>query len=242
MFRVIAFDWGNTLAHSERLKGKLNAGDRERLLRKAGFNVPRGFSQAFEAAAHEHQRVWGDHRRHDWRPVYEKAFARCGGSFSTRSWQAFLHVFLDYAGSQTRLFPGVKPMLARLAAKGYVLALVSNANEDVLRSELRGAGVERFFRHIIISQTERAEKSQLKPFQTLLRRLNQGRRKRISPSEVLMVGDRADEDAYAKRIGIRVVLLTNGLSHQPGVPEQPDYEIKDIRELPDLLERIENPN
>jgi HAD superfamily hydrolase (TIGR01662 family) len=239
MFRVIAFDWGNTLTRSYHAAKLLEGGWRAKLLRQAGFRVPAGFARAFDEERRRHEaRSWGSYKRFDWYEPYKRAFGRCGAPFSDKKWRRFTRLFLLFMARKSRLFPGVRRLLASLKKKGYLLVLVSNAKRDVLRAEMRRPGISQYFRFLIVSETERAEKSHLKPFRTLLRLVNKDRRRKIQPHEILMVGDRADEDTYAGKMGMKTVLLTHGLSHEPGICEKADWEIDDIRELPALLKRI----
>jgi HAD superfamily hydrolase (TIGR01549 family) len=62
------------------------------------------------------------------------------------------------------------------------------------------------------------------------------------PHQCVMVGDRIDKDVIpAKMLGMKTVLARNGLhkNQVPRIPdEMPDVEIRDIRELPEAIEKI----
>ena len=105
-------------------------------------------------------------------------------------------------------------------------AIVSNADHEHLAAWKFTLPVE----FILVSETARAYKPQPLMFQRALERL------RLAPDEVLHVGDSEVDDVKgAKAAGLRVAWVNrNGRTRRPGVP-QPDFEIRDLTELPGLL-------
>jgi FMN phosphatase YigB (HAD superfamily) len=85
-------------------------------------------------------------------------------------------------------------------------------------------------KYVVISETVRAYKPHPRMFETALEQL------KLAPHEVLHVGDSQVDDLQgAKGAGLRVAWLNRrGRSRLPGIPA-PDFEIRDLTELPQLL-------
>jgi len=105
-------------------------------------------------------------------------------------------------------------------------AIVSNADHEHLASWNFKWPVQ----FIVISEAVRAYKPHPRMFQRALEQLG------LQPHEVLHVGDSDVDDVKgAKAAGLRVAWLNRtGRSRRPDVPP-PDFEIRDLTELPALL-------
>lgn len=114
-----------------------------------------------------------------------------------------------------------------LTALGHLpSAIVSNADQEHVAAWTFTLPV----RFILISESVRAYKPDRRVFETALARLGLG------PEEVLHVGDSDVDDVKgAKAAGLRVAWVNrDGRPRRPGVPA-PDFELRDLRELPKLL-------
>lgn len=117
--------------------------------------------------------------------------------------------------------------LAVLNALGPIpSAIVSNADHEHVAAWNFALPV----RFILVSETVRAYKPHRLVFQRALEHLG------LRPNEVLHVGDSDVDDVKgAKAAGLRVVWVNrNGRRRRPDVP-QPDFEIRDLTDLPALL-------
>jgi len=105
-------------------------------------------------------------------------------------------------------------------------AIVSNADHEHLATWNFTWPVQ----FIVISEAVRAYKPHPRMFQRALEQLG------LQPHEVLHVGDSDVDDVKgAKAAGLRVAWLNRtGRSRRPDVPP-PDFEIRDLTELPALL-------
>jgi len=105
-------------------------------------------------------------------------------------------------------------------------AIVSNADHEHLASWNFKWPVQ----FIVISEAVRAYKPHPRMFQRALEQLG------LQPHEVLHVGDSDVDDVKgARAAGLRVAWLNRtGRSRRPDVPP-PDFEIRDLTELPALL-------
>jgi 2-haloacid dehalogenase/putative hydrolase of the HAD superfamily len=126
--------------------------------------------------------------------------------------------------TRVSLYPETLPTLRALAAVPTVI--VSNADAEHTAAWTFDWPVK----HVVISEAVRAYKPHPRMFETALEQL------KLAPSEVLHVGDsQVDDLRGAKAAGLRVAWLNRrGRSRLPGIPA-PDFEIRDLMELPGLL-------
>jgi len=124
-----------------------------------------------------------------------------------------------------------KDAVRRLAEK-YRLGLLSNFDDSRTGWEIMAdTGVKDKFEAIIISADVRLRKPNPKIFAKMLEMLN------LEARDVLFVGDTPHHDVGgAKAVGMAAAWISR---HALPIPEgvaQPDYTIRDLAELPDLLE------
>ena len=128
--------------------------------------------------------------------------------------------------------PGAEELL-RTLAPDCDLYLASNGVASVQHSRIESAGIARYFKGIFISEEMGAVKPQREYFEACFARIPG-----FDPSRAIMVGDSLTSDI---RGGINAGILTCWLNYngKPGREDiRPDYEIRDISELPELLERL----
>ena len=115
-----------------------------------------------------------------------------------------------------------------LVRRGWRIAVLSNADDDFLLPNLERMGVE--FEAILSSEEARVYKPRPELFQEILRRL------KVTPEEAVYVGDRQLEDVQgARQAGMKAVWINRyEAGADPKLP-QPDYQIKNLLELPRVL-------
>jgi 2-haloalkanoic acid dehalogenase type II len=135
----------------------------------------------------------------------------------------YVELFFELT-TKVELYPEVPEVLRALAA--VRTAIVSNADQEHLAAWRFSLPVE----FIVISESIRAYKPDPRVFRTVLERLG------LEAHEVLHVGDSDVDDVKgAKAAGLRVAWLNReARRRRPDVP-QPDFEIRDLKELPSLL-------
>jgi 2-haloacid dehalogenase len=128
--------------------------------------------------------------------------------------------------TRVSLYPETLPALRALGAVPIVI--LSNADAEHTAAWTFDWPVQ----HVVISEAVGAYKPHPRMFETALERL------KLAPSEVLHVGDsQVDDLKGGKAAGLRVAWLNRrGRSRLPGIPA-PDFEIRDLTELPRLLSR-----
>ncbi|PKB84335.1 MAG: hypothetical protein BZY88_00210 [SAR202 cluster bacterium Io17-Chloro-G9] len=133
--------------------------------------------------------------------------------------------------SQRPAYPETREALASVQ-RHYRTALLSNADEDYFRPNLKLLGVE--FEQVLSSEEARSYKPQPGLFLEMLRRLA------VTPDECLYVGDRQFEDVKgASGVGMGTVWLNRTEAPlDPKLPA-PRYQINNLLELPALLTRIQ---
>jgi HAD superfamily hydrolase (TIGR01509 family) len=126
--------------------------------------------------------------------------------------------------------PAHRALLARLAPR-FRLGIVSNFDyAPTVHSILEREGITDLFDAVVVSAEVGWRKPKPVIFEAALSRI------RVSPAEVLFVGDRADIDVVgAKQVGLAVAWVNREGEPLPeGIPS-PDYEIRDLDALCPLL-------
>ena len=136
-------------------------------------------------------------------------------------WKLFLH--------EGELRPHAKETLSYLKRRGYKLAVVTNWSTVRGNEVIDAFNLRKYFDLIIISEDVGGEKSTTLPFKAALEKLG------LKPEEVVMVGDRDDEDIFgAKLLGMKAVKI-HGSHRVFGETRKADYEINDLIELKEIL-------
>ena len=160
---------------------------------------------------------------------FELLFAECGypysGEEACRRYEGLLcerHWFM----------PGAEELLKTLRGS-YRLFIVSNGAAKVQAARLASAGIGPYFEQIFISEELGAEKPTRDFFDRALARIPD-----FDPRRAILVGDSLTSDIRgAKNAG----LLSCWYNYR-GRPARadivPDYEIRQLRELPPLLARL----
>ncbi len=111
---------------------------------------------------------------------------------------------------QTRPYPGIEEMLARLAP-AFPLALLSNKGEELSRIVLRGLGLDRFFREILGGDSLPTRKPDPSGLRLLAERLG------VPVAEVMLVGDTRIDAETAGNAGSLFALVEWGFPRPSGV-------------------------
>lgn len=111
---------------------------------------------------------------------------------------------------QTRPYPGIEEMLARLAP-AYPLALLSNKGEVLSRIVLRGLGLDRFFRQILGGDSLPTRKPDPSGLRLLAERLG------VPVARMMLVGDTRIDAETARNAGCPFALVEWGFPRPPGV-------------------------
>ena len=128
--------------------------------------------------------------------------------------------------------PGAEELLRTLSGS-YRLFLVSNGSAKVQEARLSSAGIKAFFEQIFISEALGAEKPTRAFFDRCLARIPD-----FDPARALLVGDSLSSDIRGAR-NAGLLSCWYNYRRRPGRPDiTPDYEIRELAELPPLLARL----
>jgi putative hydrolase of the HAD superfamily len=132
-------------------------------------------------------------------------------------------LFLDLLPTRTILFPGTREILTYLAAKGYILHLITNGFEKTQHSKLKHSGLDGFFKEVITSEGSNSLKPNKEIFEYALRKT------RAQLHESIMIGDTPEVDILgAKNAGMDQVFVNH---LRISVEEQPTYTVHSLKEL-----------
>jgi putative hydrolase of the HAD superfamily len=127
------------------------------------------------------------------------------------------------------LFPETASVLENLYAE-YPLGLVTNGAPDLQRTKINGAGLDKYFRHIIISGEVNVGKPDRRIFEIALKMFG------VREESTIMVGDSIDTDiAGAAASGIKTVWLKRDSSTCEEHAIRPGYIISDLSGLVPLF-------
>lgn len=145
----------------------------------------------------------------------------------------------DLHTTEFEVLDGVYEVLDYLQKK-FSLAIVSNTltwDDDAVSDALRRKDLLRYFDVIVTSVGANSRKPDDEIFKKALARL------RVFPHETVMVGDRVDADIVgANRVGITSILCRWNTRYPADFSREdslPDYVIGSIRELPTLLDWLD---
>jgi phosphoglycolate phosphatase len=124
---------------------------------------------------------------------------------------AFYAHYEDENGRQAIVFPGVPQALAQLRGLGLALGCVTNKPLQFTAPLLRKMGLAACF-DAVVAGDEVAEK---KPHPALL--IEAGRRLRLRPAELVLIGDSVNDAQAASAAGCGCVLVETGYNEGQGV-------------------------
>jgi pyrophosphatase PpaX len=132
-------------------------------------------------------------------------------------------------------FPGAKETLAFVKSRGYRLGAVTNRSKATSAKTLELGGLSEHIEVVVAAEDSVALKPDPAPLYRALDLLGES----SSGDGVVFVGDTAVDVFAGRAIGATTVAATYGF-HRRGVLEtNPDYQIDDISELPNLLKKID---
>jgi len=123
----------------------------------------------------------------------------------------------------------VKANLAKLKAKGYTIASLTNSSKQGLETQFKNAGLTELFDKCMSIEDIKIYKPDLRAYSWALAQLN------VKPEEALMVAAHGWDVAGAKAAGLQTAFVARPGKALYPLAIQPDYVVKDLYELYALL-------
>ena len=141
--------------------------------------------------------------------------------------KAFSEDFFAVIPTKSRLMPHAREVLEYLAPK-YNLYILSNGFQELQCHKMRSAGIDRYFKKIVLSD----DIGVLKPWPEIFHFAMSATQSELRES--LMVGDSWENDiAGARGVGMHQVYYN--VTGRSEFPFKPTYQITDLKELLQLL-------
>lgn len=233
MLEAIVFDLGGTLFQAEDAREKAAHAQHERM-KELGYDLSREKYREISKKASKifHEKYYRDPKRFEYGKFMEIFFDLWGKEADEEDLKEMDKAFIETSTENQKLMPHGKEAIEYCRGKGLTLGVISNGNELMTERRLKKIGMEDPFDVVLYSTGVGAEKSAVEPFKVFLRKTG------LEGEECLMVGNRMDEDTYAKKVGMKIVLLTKNASDPIGEKMEPDYRIQGLDELRDIIESL----
>jgi putative hydrolase of the HAD superfamily len=232
LIKAVFFDWFNTLAHydpprEEVYRGALKEHNIEVTFSQAYRGLLEGDRQFFALKAQGQIKYKHLSEIEDVLTLYPLAICTVAGvSASPEIHLKVIHRVLQGFSSRTVLYEDVAPMLEELKKRNYVLGIITNADQSVIKL-IDSLGLSRYLKAIITSEQAGAEKPDAAIFNAAYAQTG------LQPDEMVYVGDQYKSDVVgAQKAGSRGILLDR-YDMAPEVTDCPR-----IRGLDQLLELI----
>ncbi len=222
--RAILFDFDNTLVNFMEMKKRAIESAIDKMIRA-------GLSLSKEKALKKVRNLYKK-RGIEYQKVFDELLEESMGKVEPKILAAGVVAYRKTKDKYLKPYPNVVKTLEILRKK-FTLAIISDAPIFQVWTRLYDTNLHNYFNFVIAYETTRTKKPGELPFRLAMKKLG------LKPHELLMVGDDPRRDiAGARRLGIPTVLAEYGciFDVDPTKPEQkPDFKIKDIIELLDLL-------
>lgn len=179
----------------------------------------------------------GFNRKGDpWASAYEWAVSRfpwiskmVGGKSFGDAWEYVLRARI--ASGEIKLYPGVLDTLTHLREKNKTLCLATNTPSRFVEIKLDAFALRNFFECIFTPHDIWGAKPNPKSLHYVLERF------RLTPHEVLVVGDHAQDVQFGKNAGVRTAAVLTGYgSLEELKAANPDYLIRDVCQVLTIVE------
>jgi len=144
----------------------------------------------------------------------------------------YRHYYRSHRDTMTKIFPGIKEMLDELKALGCIMGIVSNKGTSGLRHGIEMFGLEDYFEFVISAYDVVNRKPHPEPIYKALEIL------KADPHEALFIGDSTHDIECGKNASVKTVLVDwSILNKEILMASEPDYVIKDAKDLIDIVQR-----
>ncbi len=215
MLKAVMFDWDGTLYNSvvPTYKSYLDV--------MRAFGVPQASLREFREKS---------------RPNYHDYYLYLG--IQEAAWSAADAIWMDcYARhrKECALFEGTIEVLQELREIGVKIGLVSSGSRDRVARETSDEGVAPYFDVMLFGDDVNFECAKPAP-DTLLMAV---KRAHVPVSDVLYVGDMAEDVLMGQRAGTKTAAVLCGFAtRQALVAARPDFVLDNVGNLPDIIKKM----
>ena len=239
MIKCVIFDIGDTLINtSEAAEKTARAMPDLKILMSAGYSVNKGLYIKTRKSLKENYRKLSKKERA--KPhIYSYLMLKGMGIKLNRELAEKMDLaFIQEQKKHQKPAKNTKKIFEYLKSKNILMSSITNAKNDKGIVILRKFGLTEYFLEILKSCDFGFEKSELKIFNILQKKLKQ-KGHNIHFNEFLMVGNDAKEDAAAKSLGIKVALLKKNLQEKKALTNfRPDYLIDNLIEIKNIINNL----
>jgi len=234
MIRAVFFDLGGTLIDNVTFLEKEAAITNQKILREMGysFSLNKIRNARLNAINRVENKYVGNSKKHTF-GLYTFHFLKfLGLSPSMKLAIRINKKFRAEWDKHKRLMPHAKELLTFLKRRKLKLAIISNGSVSDVNHDLDLINIRKYFDLIVISGKFGKEKSTLVPFNHALKKLE------LNPKEVIVVGDRMDEDiCSSKRLGCTTVRMNFGFwrNYRRNEYGEADYVARNLMEVKKIL-------
>jgi phosphoglycolate phosphatase len=168
--------------------------------------------------------------------MVDRALIVEGGSASAADVDAlyafFVSHYADHIADRSRPFPGVEPVLGRLASAGHRLAVCTNKLEKLSKRLLDELGLAGRFAAICGQDTFGVPKPDPQIFRATVTRAGG------EPTRAIMVGDSVTDISTARAAAVPVIAVDFGYTDKPVATFRPDRIISSYAELPPAIDAL----
>lgn len=209
---MFILDWGDTICDTSNTYNKIRS-QIPAIFAKHGIDItPEKYAFfSFKVRNDLRKELKGDIKRHS-PGLHEKQIVKeTGMIISEEEAQKIDAEIFDLFLGNLSAKNGADKFLLEAKKANKKIIVISNSNKNRLYAEITALGLMKYFDRVICSQECGYEKSDLVPYAIALEEAI--RNKWIdSISNILVIGDREEEDGSARRLGIKVDLIDKDAS------------------------------
>ncbi len=144
--------------------------------------------------------------------LIKRAIAETGGPVSDETVKRLYDELLGYYGAniatQSKVFPGLLPLLDHAKSRGIAMGVCTNKVEHLSNKLLQEIGLASYFDAVVGGDTLRVMKPDVAPYNEVTRRLG------VPSLSSLMFGDSETDIRTAQNVGVPVIAVSFGYTEK----------------------------